>query len=137
MSSFHENIQVQSIKFYPTLFWKNILAHMLECLQEKQLFKFQHLFLELILVRDSEMSLYNHNHMNCTGPTNILSFPHEEDEISNDKKNHTHNKPEKKQSFASPFAAPPNPFLNEKNVAQKIKLYYAPTLVHWYLALIH
>ncbi len=30
---------------------------------------------ELLLVRDGEMALYNAENMNCTGPTNILSFP--------------------------------------------------------------
>ncbi len=31
--------------------------------------------LDLLLVRDGEMSAYNQTYMGCTGPTNILSFP--------------------------------------------------------------
>ncbi len=34
--------------------------------------------LDLLLVRDGEMAAYNQTYMGCHGPTNILSFPLEE-----------------------------------------------------------
>lgn len=37
---------------------------------------------ELLLVRDAEMAVYNAQFMNCEGPTNILSFPTDADDHS-------------------------------------------------------
>ena len=34
--------------------------------------------LDLLLVRDAEMAVYNKAYMGCSGPTNILSFPLDE-----------------------------------------------------------
>ena len=112
----HDNIHVQSLKFYPALLWKNLLVHMLEFLENEEFFKFQNLSLDLILARDSEMSLYNHEHMQCVGPTNILSFPHEEMQSC---PSATHLQA---QVTNEPTYKPPlSPFFNEKKHSPKGK----------------
>ena len=118
--SFQDNIQIQGINFYPPLFWKNTLSQMLEYLHNEQLFKFQNLSLELILVRDSEIALYNHDYMNCTGPTNILSFPHEDErEMYNNETDKTF---KEQHNSAYAFSTPINPFLNKKKHSSKSKI---------------
>jgi len=90
---------------------------MLEYLQKEQICKFHNASLELILVRDSEISSYNSHYMDCKGPTNILSFPLD-DEDGNSENPET---AEKSQSPSSPFHPPTSPFLNKKKHSPKSK----------------
>ena len=129
MRSLSKNIHVQSTKFYPARPWKNILNKMLEYLQKEGSFNFQNVSLELILVRDNEMATYNHTYMDCTGPTNILSFPHDETVENNDSKRNDdecvcengddaeggENKEygyREKKNISCAFLTPPTPFTN-------------------------
>ncbi len=76
MQNFHNFIYVQTLPFFPINFWKNILSQMLFILVDNKICQFKDLYLELILVRDREIMIYNQEYLNCHGPTNILSFPH-------------------------------------------------------------
>lgn len=54
---------------------QNVVSCMLNIINSKKLFMDS---VELYLVSDSEISLFNWQFMGCEGPTNILSFPGDE-----------------------------------------------------------
>lgn len=94
---------------------------MLECLQAEEIFKFHNLSLEFILVRDSEMCTYNKEYMDCKGPTNILSFPQEDDENLEEDIKANHNISKKEEDISSTFNTSTNPFFNKKKHSSKSK----------------
>lgn len=72
------HIEIQSIYPFPKRMWLEILSTILQILEEKRNFSLKNCILNLIVIKDNDMILYNHEQMNAYGPTNILSFPEEE-----------------------------------------------------------
>lgn len=80
----HIHIPSQTLKMYARNYWKNTLINMLTCLEKKANYIFIKPQLDLFLVHDKDIALYNKKYMDCVGPTNILSFPSADQEKDND-----------------------------------------------------
>lgn len=77
------NIRAQSLFLWPSDPWKKILLAMLETIHNSSNthFCWQESSIELILVNDAKMAEYNQQFLECYGPTNVLSFPNEPNEL--------------------------------------------------------
>lgn len=73
-------IDIETFPPYPKRMWEEILESCLFLLEKEKNFSFEHCTLNLLIVKDNDMIFYNNEQMGVYGPTNVLSFPEEENQ---------------------------------------------------------
>lgn len=73
-------IETESFPPYPKRLFEEILVSFLSLLEKEKNFSFENCTLNLLIVKDNDMIFYNNEQMGVYGPTNVLSFPEEEND---------------------------------------------------------
>lgn len=73
-------IETESFAPYPKRLFEEILVSCLSLLEKEKNFSFENCILNLLIVKDNDMIFYNNEQMGVYGPTNVLSFPEEEND---------------------------------------------------------
>lgn len=73
-------IETESFAPYPKRLFEEILVSFLSLLEKEKNFSFENCTLNLLIVKDNDMIFYNNEQMGVYGPTNVLSFPEEEND---------------------------------------------------------